>query len=333
MRLAILTAVGLFSAASASAAVLNATPDTFENVVGRARGGDTVVLAAGQYDTPRIAKRHFDPPVKIDASRARIVGLTIVDSDGFEFEGGTFLLPPPGTNPKTGNPSYGSAFRTDSVDRLTVRHATFIGPGKKGDGGAVVYGEGYGFFVNGGRDINLESATMTGFKSSAVINRVDGFHVSDITFTWMRSDGLDIAESRHGLVEGVTCHDTLIRDAEHPDCIQMWSRPTSPPTADILIRRTKAVGNTQGITGFNHVRDGVDDGGFDRITIEDNDVNVSYPHGISIVSARDSVIRRNRVQTFGNGRYHATIHATGVRTCGNVVEPSGGKPGYSDGKC
>jgi hypothetical protein len=120
----------------------------------------------------------------------------------------------------------------------------------------------------------------------------------------------------------------MIRDKEHPDCIQLWSRPTSQPTSDIVIRHNSVVGNTQGISVFDHA-----EGGFDRITIEDNDVNVSYPPGITLNNSRDSIVRRNHVRTLGNARYMANLLAPGAKTCGNVVGPGGGKPGFSDGKC
>lgn len=322
-------------ASNAVAADLWATPSTLSDVLSRAKGGDSITLAAGEYTGLRLDDLHFNPPVVLEAGAATVSGWWIHQSSGMAFHGGTFALPPPTTNPKTGAPAYTWALRGDGVDQLSVKGAKFVGPGHPDTGQGVVYGEGYGFFVNGGSHIELDANAFSGFKSALVLGKVTGFRVANNTFTAMRSDGIDLAESRDGLVEGNQCSGTVIRDLEHPDCIQLWSRPTSPPTADIVIRKNKVEGNTQGISLFNHVRDGVDDGGFDRITIEDNEVNVSYPHAIAGGDMRDSVIRNNHVKTYPGTRWHAAINLLRVeaRRCGNVVEPGNGKPGSSDSKC
>jgi hypothetical protein len=296
------------------------------------------VLGPGEYADVRISGRTFQPPLTIDAHAATITGWLITKSGGIAFQGGTYKLGPPRPNSHTGLPTYGATLRADEVDRFSMKNAAFVGPGHPDTGQGAVYGEGDGLKIAGGTDITLEDSSFAGFRISAALSRIDRFRVSRITFTAMRSDGLQVAESRHGIIEEVECRDTLIRDKEHPDCIQLWSRPTSPPTSDIIIRKNKAVGNTQGISLFNHARDGVDDGGFDRITIEDNDVDVSYPDGITIVAGRDSIVRNNHVRTQPNARWQAKLGVNpavnpSVKSCGNVVEAGGGKPGRSDGRC
>jgi len=97
--------------------------------------------------------------------------------------------------------------------------------------------------------------------------------------------------------------------------------------ADIVIRGNVMEGEMQGIFLGNHVRKGVDDGGFDRITIENNEVTVSFPQGIGLFDARDSVVRNNTVRTIPgstlpNGkrvRANLRVTGTGNRVCGNKV--------------
>jgi hypothetical protein len=141
------------------------------------------------------------------------------------------------------------------------------------------------------------------------------------------SDGIDIALSRRVLVDHNECRDTNPTPGAHPDCIQMWSRPTAPPVADITITNNTVSGDTQGITGFNHIRDGVDDGGFDRIRVEDNKVAVKQWHGITLTNCRSCVVRRNRVDTIPNGRIQAWIKfiESDVEACGNVISAYGEK--------
>ncbi len=328
-------AFALLGCGPAAPATLTATPANVGDVIGRARSGDTVVLAAGDYPVHAFRRHRYDPPLVIDAHAATITGWLITGSKGITIHGGTFMPPAPGVNPKTGGPAWTPALRLDNIEAFEISGARFVGPGHPDTGSGMVYGESYGLFVNVGANVNLLDSTFTGFKSSAVLQQVTGFHVANITFTYMRSDGLDVALSRNGIIEGLDCHDTLIRNDEHPDCVQLWSRPARPPSSDIVIRKNKVVGNTQGITMFNHVRDGVDDGGFDRITVEDIDVTVGYPHGIAMGSARNSILRNNHVRTLPGAKWRASINVgtSELQRCGNTVEAGAGKPAITDPHC
>jgi hypothetical protein len=314
-------------------AATRATPETLTNLVRQARPGDSITLAPGEYRNVRISKCHFDPAITLDASKATFYGLLIADCDGVTIRGGEFRLPPPVISPRTGEPMLSMALRSDRSENISVRDGRFIGPGHPDTGDGFAYGEGYGFMANRGQGFVVEDSSFTGFEASVVFYRADNFRVSRITSTAARSDGIDIAESHHGVVEYVKCSGTVIRDKEHPDCIQGWSQKGSVPTSDIIIRHVSVVGDTQGINFFNHASIGQDTGGFDRITIEDNDVEVSYAAGITLDDGRDSIVRRNHVRTLGKAKNRATLRTTGAKACGNVVEPGAGKPGYSDGDC
>jgi hypothetical protein len=313
---------------SALAAGAAATPETLAQVVAAARPGDTITLQPGEYRGIRIAKRHFDPHITLDAQKATIYNLIINASDGIDIRGGEFRLLPPTPHPMTGAPVYGSALAFVLSNHVSVGGAHFVGPGHPDSGDGFAYGEGKGVLVNVGDGVVIEDSTFTGFVAAVTFNRVENFRVSRITSVGMRSDTVDMAASHHGVIEYVRCSDTLTRGAEHPDCIQGWSVKGLLPTSDIVVRHNSVVGNTQGISFFN--RDG---GGFDRITIEDNDVEIGHPNGVSLFDARDSVVRRNHVRTLKGSRYRAGLKTSGAKACDNVVESGAGKAGFSDDKC
>lgn len=152
-------------------------------------------------------------------------------------------------------------------------------------------------------------------------------------FAAMGSDGIDVAMSRRVVIDRNRCVDTKPTDGAHPDCVQLWSRPTEAPTADVMITNNEATGDTQGFTMFNHIRDGVDDGGFDRITIENNHARVSSYQAIAVYSCRDCVVRHNRVETLPNPLYpkvRAWVKVTGgsnVLNCDNLAESFPADPG------
>jgi hypothetical protein len=319
------------TAPSGRAAIRTATPETLAEAVRRAESGDAITLAPGDYRSIRISRCHFDPAITLDATKATFYGLSFSDCDGVTLRGGEFRLPPPVVKASTGELVQGMALRFDRSSHVVVQSGSFVGPGHPDTGDGFAYGEGKGFFASQGEDVVVEDSSFIGFEAGVVFDRIDNFRVSRITSTAMRSDGVDMAESHHGLVEYVQCSGTVIRYREHPDCIQGWSQKRSTPMSDIVVRHNSAVGDTDGIGFFK----GNDQGGYDRITIEDNDIEVSFPAGIVLDDGRDSIVRRNNVRTFGNARNIANLRVTGAGAivCDNVVGPGAGKPGFRDEKC
>jgi hypothetical protein len=104
-------------------------------------------------------------------------------------------------------------------------------------------------------------------------------------FDGCRSDGLDIAQSQRVLVlanqavnfqpkrKTYSADGKLLKDADHSDGFQFWSVKGSPPTADLTFIGNYAEGEIQGISGFNP-----GSGGYDRITMRWNWVDVQYWH-------------------------------------------------------
>lgn len=325
-------AVGLASASACGAvAPKTITPDNIGQALEAARDGDVLVLGPGVYQDFAIVGRSFAKPLVIDARAATIVAARLRKTEGVTFHGGTFNAPADAAE----HGSSGKALFLEASSRIRVENANFMGPGA----GAATdpnapYGEGVGIKLMNSSDVEIRDSKFLGFRGGVSITKSEGFVVSGNTFQYMRSDGIDVAQSRKGVVENNRCSDTRIRSEEHPDCVQLWSRPESPPTADITIRGNRSDGDSQGFTGFNHIHNGVDDGGFDRILIENNIVNTSRPNAITLSQGRDSIVRNNHVTTTKGAKWQARIRVSGtVRTCGNTTAAGGGKSGEDDPKC
>lgn len=284
----------------------SATPATLAAVLPLLKPGDSLQLT-GVFPALRPRPGVLDG-VTIDARGARMAGVFYPGRcAGLTVVGGSWL-----------------GMRFDGATELRVAVARFEGPDAP---------DGYGLFVNGGTEIRVEDCAFHSYRTGLVLNRVEGFSVARSGFARMRSDGITIGESRRGVVARCLFHGTRITGEEHPDAVQLYSRPTSAPTADIIIEGNTVIGETQGFSGFNHVRDGVNDGGFDRIRILDNDLTVGFPHAIALVEARDSEVRGNRVSTYPTAGWRASINLTNcTRTirAGNTVAAGAGKPGVTD---
>lgn len=236
--------------------------ERIQQQISTARAGSIVTIAPGQYGMIRLADVHHDPAVEVRMSGVTVEGLYIRNASGLSFVGGTV---DPNDTTKNG------------VDALGLDRIRF-------DGMTVTRAL-RGFTVGRGRNIEI---------------------VNNVAHS-LRSDGFNAAAVQHVLISGNVCRDfkpilgirdpsgKLIRDGDHPDCIQSWSRRTEIPNVDIIIRDNRIDGHMQGIFLGDHVTNGVSDGGYDRVQIINNIVNVGAPTGIALGGGRDSRVTGNRV--------------------------------------
>lgn len=189
-------------------------------------------------------------------------------------------------------------------------------------GGSFVNSAGYGALVANSRHVSFDKASFTSSHRGIVIDRSQDVEVAHSKFIGLTSDGINIALSQRIKVTDNLCRGFITQPPAHPDCIQGWSRPGGI-TSDVLIaRNVMQQGTSQGIFFGNHLRNGVDDGGFDRVTIIDNIVEGrDHPQGIALYDCRDCVISNNRVSTLPGGKYKMNLVVKGgsVRQSGNML--------------
>jgi parallel beta-helix repeat protein len=322
-------------AAPALAATLNFTPETATRTAWAAvKDGDTVILAPGTYSAIVLQDRPFTS-VTVDARGSTINGMSLKNVNNFKVTGGTFLN---GCVPGALTNCYNYAIILTGGSGFSLNGAFLKGPEVSIAGVMGAKGDGYGLRSNATANMSITNNVFHGFKIGIVMdNGSHDFRIAGNRFTTMRSDGVNVGPgSNKGLIERNVCDGTRITSLEHPDCIQMYSRPTFPPVADITIRFNSSFGDSQGFSGFNHVRDGVDDGGFDRITVSDNYVLGSYPQGIALYDCRQCQLTNNRVATLPLAQWRTSINterSTYVKRCGNIVEAGANRPSIVDPAC
>jgi len=242
-------------------AVTPASPGSLAAVLGRATAGETIRLQPGDYSAIDLRDRHWVPAITIDAAAARLRSVRLTSVSGLTWRGGVF--------------------DGDGVERS-------------------------GFGIQKSDHIEIDGVTLRRYLRVGIgIGSTHDARIANNVFTDMGSDGIDIALSRRIVVDHNRCTGSQPTEGAHPDCIQLWSRPSEQPTADITIINNDATGDTQGFTAFNHSRPDatgkmVDDGGFDRITVENNHARVSTWHGVTVYSCRGCIVRHNRVETLPN---------------------------------
>lgn len=243
------------------------TPDLSARLA-NARDGEVITLSPRHYGMVRLRNRSFSPAVTIRAQGATFDGIDLRDVKGVTIIGGTVK--------GAGGRSRG--VNAQSVENIELRDMTVTGA--------------WVGMAMGGSNIRIINNRLTG----------------------LISEGIHVPMSRNILIDGnicekfnpnVTTYDNLgkvITKGDHPDCIQSWSRPKAPPAADITIQNNVMEGRMQGIFFGNHVRNGVNDGGYDRIIIRNNRIKVMYPNAIMLADARNSVVTGNIVETLPGGK-------------------------------
>ena len=165
-------------------------------------------------------------------------------------------------------------------------YADALGPGPNG----------YAFNVTASKGISIQDATFSNSMRGLVIGRSEDIALKNLLFTDLRAEGLNMALSRKITVDGLECVRFSPEPGDHPDCVQSWSRPDVAPNADIVLDGIKSTGRMQGIFFGNHIRNGVDDGGYDRITVKNSIIETHYTNGIALFDCRDCVVLNNIVK-------------------------------------
>jgi len=267
-------------------ALLAATPTTINSVIASAQPGDTIKMVPGSYPYILIQKRNWTPALTVDATDATVAGVNIFRSTGISWVGGNITQ--------------------------------VVKPG--------AIAAGYGFIANGSSsNISVSGVRISNFRLGIGLDSVNGARISGNWLTKMSADGIDVALSRNVVIDRNACSEFAPAPGNHPDCIQLWSRPTAPPVADITITNNSAIGEMQGIALFNHIRGGVDDGGFDRVLVRGNVVLNTYANGISVYDCRGCTVRDNNVNSLPKYINRAQLIVKGgtVTQCGNKVPMTG----------
>lgn len=272
-----------------------ATPATVASVLAAARGGDLIVLAAGDYDTITLPRVKFSTTVRIDASRARLSEVVIYEAGGIDWTGGRLV----------GEREQWWGVRVDFAERVRISGMTLSGA-KTGIG------------VSRSTDVEVADNRFDGIRSDGV-NIAMSQRVKILRNLCVNFDPVPTIYNAAGKV---------VTDGDHPDCVQGWSRIGYPLTADVTIEDNIANGLMQGVWFEDY-----GDGGYDRIIVRGNNLTLGMFQGINILNGRDVVITSNRVRPVPGSRLPAHPHpvirpwirASGekITLCGNKAESYG----------
>lgn len=265
-------------------------------------GGDTLVLAPGQYGPLHLHGGRDTAPaalISADPDRpAEIIGLSAVEFDGLRLE------------------NLHLRYRFSAGDEVHVRPFLFRGcagleivstriEGDEARGiGPITNGLPYGsgLSITGCQDIVLSDLHISRFVRGLVVRNVRGLSVTGSELTALRSDGMNFAQVEDVVIEGNYIHSFQRSDrtGDHSDMIQFWTTGTDRPSRNIAIRNNLLHSGpglyTQSIFMRNELVD-QDIAGpemfYQDVLIEENVIINAHLHGITIGATSGLTIARN----------------------------------------
>ncbi len=258
--------------------------------IARAKGGDVIELAPGDYGVVGINKAQFDAPVTIrsaDPNRPAVFSrITLNQGRNVRFsdiEVAYVPAPGEGNGQKMFRINGGSNI---TLDKLYV-HGVIDGDVRRDANGIAAVGV-EGFTVSNSRIVHI--------NAGIAVNGGRNVRLTANEISFIGSDAIEIPGGDGVLIEGNKVRDFRTNPGLHPDFVQCWTTRQKSGCKNVRILRNE-IRNTPG-----HESQGVffgdEDkvGGYENIEISDNLFSMTWWHAISITGApKNVVIRRNRV--------------------------------------
>lgn len=331
-------------AAAASVAV---TPATIAAAWPAAACGDQLVATGEFVKTVLSTKACAANPIKLDMRAASGVTWRVIDVDGLAITGGTWRNANLGVALSFEGGQVGGV-PTWKCGHISITAARFEGPFAAVIGQPFVGGGGKGVGFLRCSDVSVTASELTGFASSALFGVSRRVTFSDNHCRHQSGDCAAFGQVWGATVERNVVDGAIIFAGAHPDGFQFYSRwnypattVPAPPTSDLFIANNMVAAPAQGVFLGNHTRlypDGLvhDDGGFDRVTIERNEIAMGGGNAIGVSGVRGLVLRWNHWRTFALAPFKASVNvqaSSGVVRCGNRGEAARGYPVEVDAPC
>lgn len=255
----------------------------------KAVGGETFVLAPGNYGSVVFNGRNFGSQVTIQSQSpglAKMTEIKILDSSNITFKGldvGRAMAP---VEQDFGKMVSVYSSRNVTLDGVTLHGSLDNNP--KNDG--------WGLYVTDSSGFNITNSNLTELSRGMVIQRSSGINVAANHFSNMRSDGSNFAA-----VDTVTIKDNHFTNfhpavGDHPDAIQFWTTGQAKGSANITITGNQIIqGSGAALQGI-FMRDEVGTLPFKNVKIDNNLIYGSDAwHGISVFHGQSVAVTNNTV--------------------------------------
>lgn len=252
-----------------------------------ARGGETILLAAGDYGNfniignpaSTVTIKSLDP--ENDAS---FHSLKMVRTSNFTLE-----------DVDINNPQ-GAGAPNRAIQVGMSSHITFVGVDVAGSRDGTAWNDGNGFMVTDSNHIAILDSTLEQLRGAIVVNRTSDLIVAGNTITQSR-EGVQVGQIDNGLFDRNYIHDLNPAPGDHCDSFQVHNGGGVGASNDLVFSNNVIVQGTGGASHGIYIyserwREGIQ---HSNITIENNYYSGSELHGISASYVDNLIVRNNSV--------------------------------------
>lgn len=265
------------------------TQSQLKSAINSAKGGDNIVLKAGNYGTLSLKNESFSSKVTITSESAskpavftkvnleKVTNLTFSNVE-FDHVGG-------GSIP----------FNVRAATNLTFDNVTFDGLVQSG------YGVGSGLKIAASTNVTVQNSDMSGFYKGIETWGTTGLKILNNDISNISYDGIILGQTtRNALVQGNEVSMHARNGVEHSDVIQLYNQGTGAPSSNVTIRGnllTSDNGTTHGIyMGNNDAKQtGKLSEFYSNIVVENNTIKTGHLLGLAIGETNGATIRNNVV--------------------------------------
>lgn len=274
-----------------------------KTAIAAAKGGETFILAPGDYGEISINNKTFAEPITIRSQNlsdiAHLDKLSIAGSKNIivnDLDVGGPLAP--------GEANYASysAVRVSSSDSITLQ-----GLNVHGQDDGIPTNDRMGMYILSSSNVNVLDSEFSNLQNAIYFNKSNNIVVSRNDVHDIRNDGFDFSQVQNVTIEGNKFYDWWRQTGDHSDAIQFWTANTTAPSTDILIKGNQIYqGGGTGMQGI-FMGDELKNMPFARVAIENNLIyqsgeynGLNFNHGtdINIIGNSILTLEGNKIQAF-----------------------------------
>ena len=300
----------VFSAAVAAPAGPVGGPGKVINVANNAqlvaalavvKGGETILLASGDYGSISIKAKTMTSDVTIKSANANhdavFANIRIDKASGFVFNDVDVHRPL----------AAGEGDYTQAVYVSASNHIGFVGVDFTGSMDGKASNDGVGLRFEASNDVVVADSTFEQWNNALIFSNTDRITAVGNSVTAVR-EGFDFVGVHDVVIAQNKFTSFTQNPLDHADAIQFWNNGAGEDSARVVIRDNVmlfgASGGVQGI--FISTQDKTFR--YSDFTIENNLYNGDARHGITVNSVDGGVIRNNTVTTAPGGYLEAGIN-------------------------
>lgn len=255
----------------------------------KVKGGDIVVLAAGNYSSLGLVNKPFTSAVTFTsasaATPANIAYAKAINSSNVVFQNVNIgRAVTPGVDTEWSNMA-----QVENSTNVTFNNVKFYTTG------ADDKYLGRGLFVRGGSNVTVKNSDFSHLAVGMATMSMSNITIVSNKFHDIRIDGAEFTAITGGLVDSNSFRDFRSSPTAHPDAIQIWTSGTNKPTTDLTISNNIILPGTGGGGQGIFIQDEVGTAPHQRITIRNNlllDAG-NYYNGITVRGGRDIRVENN----------------------------------------